>query len=110
SIVATTAAVGQALMSTAFIRRFSPLSSYLSWYLQKLGQAPQLLVYHGTTHQSGVPDRFAGIGSGTAFPLTFTVVQAEDAGDYYCQQRYSYPFTVIHKFGEFEQQSTQNER
>ncbi|MCJ8750135.1 hypothetical protein PDJAM_G00259030 [Pangasius djambal] len=78
---------------TLTCRTSQSVSSYLAWYLQKPGEAPKLLIYAATSRQSGIPDRFSGSYSGTQFSLRISGVQSEDAGDYYCQQGYSYPYT-----------------
>ncbi|GCC41150.1 hypothetical protein chiPu_0025259, partial [Chiloscyllium punctatum] len=83
--------VGLGQTATITCTASQSVSNYVSWYQQRDGQKPSLLIYAATSRFTGVSDRFTGKGSGTSFTLTISNVQNEDVADYYCFQGYSIP-------------------
>uniref|UniRef100_A0A670JZT6 Ig-like domain-containing protein n=1 Tax=Podarcis muralis TaxID=64176 RepID=A0A670JZT6_PODMU len=55
-----------------------------SWYLQREGKAPQLLIYKSRERATGIPERFSGETYGNTAKLTVSSIEEGDEGDYYC--------------------------
>uniref|UniRef100_G1TKD3 Ig-like domain-containing protein n=1 Tax=Oryctolagus cuniculus TaxID=9986 RepID=G1TKD3_RABIT len=89
----TPPSVSAAVGGTVTIKCQSSQSVYnnneLSWYQQKPGQPPMLLIYAASNLETGVPSRFKRSGSGTQFTFTVSGVQCDDAATYFCQGGYS---------------------
>uniref|UniRef100_A0ABK0LJU0 Ig-like domain-containing protein n=1 Tax=Rattus norvegicus TaxID=10116 RepID=A0ABK0LJU0_RAT len=70
------------------------IGNYLSWYQQKPGKSPKLMIYGATNLEDGVPSRFSGSRSGSDYSLTINSLGYDDEGIYHCHQYYEYPPTV----------------
>ncbi|GCC46564.1 hypothetical protein chiPu_0030963, partial [Chiloscyllium punctatum] len=77
--------VGLGQTATLTCKSSQSASGDVSWYQQREGQKPSLLIYDATTRYTGVSSRFTGTQvSSTHFTLTISNVQNEDVADYYC--------------------------
>ncbi|KAL7986488.1 hypothetical protein Chor_011654 [Crotalus horridus] len=61
-------------------------SGYSSWYQQKPGGPPKLLIYGDSSRASGIPARFSGSveNSRTSAVLSISNLEADDGSDYHC--------------------------
>ena len=76
--------------ATLSCKASSNIDDDLAWYHHKPGQAPKFIINFNSGYTSG---RYHGTGYDIDFTLTINNVQAEDAGDYYCQQHEASPST-----------------
>nr|4OD1_L Chain L, CAP256-VRC26.03 light chain [Homo sapiens] len=59
-------------------------NNFVSWYQQRPGTAPKILIYENNKRPSETPDRFSGSKSGTSATLAITGLQTADEAEYYC--------------------------
>ncbi|KAL8180414.1 UNVERIFIED_CONTAM: hypothetical protein K2H54_022163 [Gekko kuhli] len=100
------ASVGETVKITCRRSSGSVSDYYNSWYQQKPGSAPTMLMYRDSSRASGISDRFSGSldSSANAAILTISRVQEDDEADYYClSYDSSYKPTMIQTHGEVGQ-------